>query len=201
MSSVAGSNPFASRHIRPGAIGYLFQEGVSAAELVERLKAAGWWGQIVGPHGSGKSTLLVTLVQELESAGRRVRLVSLHQGEHRLPRLEGNLETATQVVVDGYEQLSWWSKRKLKARCRRAGSGLLVTAHADMGLPTIFETASSLEVTKEVVARLVEAADGRVTEDDVSEAFAASGGNVRETLFALYDIYQGRASTPESTKY
>jgi hypothetical protein len=184
------SNPFASKNIRPGAIEFLFSLGESAAVPVERLREAGWWGQIVGPHGSGKSTLLMSLVPALESAGRKVQLVTLHQGEHRLPQLEFAVDSATQVVVDGYEQLSWWSKRRLKSRCRRAGCGLLVTAHVDVGLPRIFETTSSLEIAKRVVSRLVENVDAPVGDDDVAQAYAASGGNVREMLFSLYDVYQ-----------
>ncbi len=73
MSLTANSsehNPFATRHVRPGAIPYRFAPGSAAEGVVERLAAADWQGQIIGPHGSGKSTLLATLLPAIESAGR-----------------------------------------------------------------------------------------------------------------------------------
>ena len=108
-------NPFATRHVRPGAIPYCFPPGIDAARLVERLAAAGWRGQIVGPHGSGKSTLLATLLPAIEGRGRHPRLIALHDGQRRLPeRLERmpTLDEPTVIVVDGYEQLGlWWRWR------------------------------------------------------------------------------------------
>ena len=95
-------NPFATRHVRPGAIPYCFPAGVDARQLVERLAAAGWRGQIVGPHGSGKSTLLATLLRTIEQGGRRPLLIALHDGQRRLPeRLERmpNLDERS-VIVD-----------------------------------------------------------------------------------------------------
>ena len=55
------ANPFATRHVRPGAIPFHFPAETSAAQLVARLRELNWRGAIVGPHGSGKSTLLVAL--------------------------------------------------------------------------------------------------------------------------------------------
>ncbi len=64
-------NPFSTRHVRPGALSFLFARGDSTAALVEQLQRNGWRGQITGPHGAGKSTLLATLVPELQRAGRQ----------------------------------------------------------------------------------------------------------------------------------
>ena len=58
-------NPFSTRHVRPGAIGYRFPAGKSAAVLIARLEKNDWQGQIVGPHGSGKSALVATLIAEI----------------------------------------------------------------------------------------------------------------------------------------
>lgn len=163
--------------------------------MIERLRTGGWWGQIVGPHGSGKSTLLVALIPELERAGRQPLLVTLHQGEHRMPRLEAALTAATQVVVDGYEQLSWWAKRWLQLRCRVAGCGLLITAHADAGLPSIYQTLVDAQLARWVVARLTQDFPHQVSDSEVAAALARSQGNLREALFTLYDVYQQRQST------
>jgi hypothetical protein len=187
------SNPFSTRFIRPGAIPFVFPEGLSAQSLVEQLAANRWCGQIIGPHGSGKSTLLATLIPALEAAGRQVQHIALHQGEHRLPRMErSTLAGDTQLVIDGYEQLSWWSRRRVKSMCQRQGAGLLVTAHSDVGLPTLFQTQPSQELARKIVEKIVPADSTRLSTDDVNRAFEATGGNLRETLFRLYDVYQER---------
>ena len=78
-------NPFSTRHVRPGAIEYLFPPGHGIEQLVRRLAQSDWTGQIVGPHGSGKSTLLASLRAALRDAGRRTHLVVLHDGRRRMP--------------------------------------------------------------------------------------------------------------------
>ena len=188
-----GINPFSTRFVRPGAIPYLFPEGQSAETLVGRLATSGWWGQIVGPHGSGKSTLLAELVRHFEAASRRVILLTLHQGEHSLPAIAGQLSSSTQLVIDGYEQLGWFSRRRIKARCRRAGCGLLVTAHRDLGLPTVYETLPSEKVARAVVAKLLPHGLEGIAEADIEAAYAAAGGNIREALFRLFDVYELRS--------
>ena len=67
-----------------------------------------------------------------------------------------------------------------------------MTTHKDVGLPTLFCTEPSLELTRTVVARLLAPEDETITADDVAQAFSAASGNLRETLFALYDVYQQR---------
>src|ERR1041384_613638 len=65
------------------------------------------------------------------------------------------------VVVDGYEQLGWWARRRLKGVCRRAGWGVLVTAHDAAGLPGVYATRSDAGLASPVVsARVGEAGRG-----------------------------------------
>lgn len=186
------TNPFSARFIRPGAIEYLFTAGQSAAELVEKLRANAWRGQIVGPHGSGKSTLLATLERPLEAAGRRVLSFALHDGQDELSanwiKLARNHE-ANLLVVDGYEQLRRLSRIELSAIGRWRGWGLLVTAHQDVGFPQLYRTTSSPEVAQAVVERLLPGCEATISRQTVAEHFAAAGGNVREALFSLYDEY------------
>jgi hypothetical protein len=133
---MAASNPFASRFLRPGVVPFLFPESDTADTIVQRLARHRWWGEIVGPHGSGKSTLLVTLIPAVERVGRQPALATLHQGQRQMPALGATaLSNDHVLIVDGYEQLSWWSKWQLQWRCRRAGCGLLVTSHRETGLP------------------------------------------------------------------
>lgn len=184
------SNPFSTRSIRPGALPYLFPDGQDANDLIKALNAAGWRGQIIGPHGSGKSTLLATLAGPLSEAGRPALVIRLHDGQRRMPLgwvADAQRAAARLIVVDGYEQLGRFGRLAVKYRCRQRGWGLLVTAHADVGLPTIFRTSSTLDVALTVVARLLPASEATIGRDAVARCFAAAGGNTRETLFALYD--------------
>ncbi len=200
--TAAAGNPFSTRHVRPGALAYLFPPGESAANILQRLRDNRWQGAIVGPHGSGKSTLLAGLMREIAicspiSARPEIRFIALHEGQRSLPHdfvLPRSGEEFGVVIVDGYEQLSWWSRRKLLSRCRSAGWGLLVTAHGPCGIAEIYRTHSSLATTQLLVAQLLPAADLLIAPDDIAAAFLSHAGNVRETLFALYDVYEARRS-------
>lgn len=191
----AAENPFSASRVRPGAIPYVFPEGEDVDDLVERLSASGWRGQIVGRHGSGKSALLATLIPAVERAGRRPLLIELHDGARRLPvdlARVPDLGPDTLVIVDGYEQLSRWSRWRVNRFCRGRGMGLVVTAHAPVGLPQLFSTSTSVELACRVVDRLFGDGQSPVPAEEVERRFAANQGNVREMLFDLYDHCQRR---------
>jgi hypothetical protein len=195
-------NPFASRHIRPGALPFLFGRGEGLAELMERLAGQGWWGQVVGPHGSGKSTLLAALLPELEHAGRRILAVRLNQ-ENRV--LGEEVWQAAQrpgprvLVIDGYEQMSFWGRRRLKAVCRRNGHGLVVSCHRSLGLPELYRTVVTGELARRVLELLLTPTQRQsLAGVDVGRALAARGGNLREVLFDLYDFYEERTRRREA---
>jgi hypothetical protein len=202
---MSSSNPFATRFTRPGAIEFLFTGKDSLATLVERLREQAWWGEIVGPHGSGKSTLLAALIPELTAAGRmvvagRIRSAAsagtAHGPSDQLDPAELFQQSSTwtgktQLVLDSYEQLSWWSRRRLESLVRRRGAGLVVTTHRSLGLPLLWQTQPSLPLAQEIVARLTPD-DQTINSSDVAQAYEQCGGNLRETLFALYDTYRTR---------
>lgn len=186
-------NPFSTRFVRPGAIEYLFPDGQTAADLIERLRANGWRGQIVGPHGSGKSTLLAALVESLEQAGRRVWNITLHDGQCALPPnalAEAQNAGANLVIVDGYEQLSRISRLRLRWQVWRRGWGAIVTAHRDVGYPALYRTSTGLELTERIVARLVPGQGPSNDRQAIAANFLAARGDVRETLFALFDHFE-----------
>lgn len=191
-------NPFRSGAIRPGAVDYRFPDGEDADTLVARLAAAGWSGRIQGPHGTGKSTLLRSLAAAVERAGRRFELTVLVAGDRRWrPSAEqlARWDARTLVVVDGFEQLGCWARRRLAAACRRRGAGLLATTHDDVGPPLLVRTAPDVGLACELAAALQAGSRRLVTDDDVRARFAARRGDLRETLFDLYDLYELRRRT------
>jgi len=186
-------NPFATGNIRPGAIPYFFPAGTSATELIAQLAQQNWQGEIVGPHGSGKSTLLVALLEPLQAVGKQLVQFALHNGERSLPIGKYEWGRETLVIVDGAEQLSWFSRWRLRRRCRRTGAGLLWTSHQPLGLPLIWQTKPDLGMAKRVVGHLLAESPLQLSPAEIDAAFYATHGDVRETLFRLYDLFQRRS--------
>jgi hypothetical protein len=139
--------------------------------------------------------LLRALLPQLQAAGRTICLIELHAGD-RLPVDRAEREPwdeETLVVVDGYEQLGWLARRRLRRSCRRGRSGLLVTTHRRTDLPVLWQAATSLELAQALARRLLEpAGSAPICADDVARAFQQCRGNLRETWFSLYDIYESR---------
>jgi hypothetical protein len=193
-------NPFATRHVRPGAVPYFFPSGETVETLVDRLAASAWRGEIVGPHGSGKSTLLAGLIATMQQRGRNVVFYRLREGDRRLPVEPKDvrmLATNDIVVVDGYEQLPWWRKWQLRRLCKRNGLGLLVTTHAPTGLPLLWQTSVDRASVERVVAHLLAiepTAAALIARDDIVRALEDHPSNAREVLFALYDVVERRRS-------
>jgi len=203
-------NPFATCWTRPGALAFRFAEGLGAEQLVARLAAQNWRGEIVGPHGSGKSTLVETLKPALGAAGCRVHAIALRDGQRRLPtdlglgegeapaeprdmHACGSAEASPSralVIVDGYEQLGWLGRLQLKRHCRRTGAGLLVTCHAPTGLPTLIRLSPDQRLIEQLVADLCAEVSTKIAIADVAASHACHGSNVREIFFDLYDRHE-----------
>jgi len=203
------SNPFSTSRVRPGALPYLFPAGEDVSTVLARLAATGWRGQIVGPHGSGKSTLLAELLPAIESSGKPVVLIELHDGQRRLPQKGTfcffDINTGGTAVghkkvecplsllaIDGYEQLPWWRRWLLQRRCRRLGVGLLVTSHRSVGLPEIFRTRVDAALARQIVARLLAEHSGLISGEEIDDCVRRHGQDLREALFELYDLYERR---------
>ena len=76
--------------------------------------------------------------------------------------------------------------------CRRRGWGLLVTAHATVGLPQLYQTTPTPDLAEMIVGRLMTDRTPPFAAVEVTECFRAAPWNLRETLFDLYDLYERR---------
>ncbi|MGC4030702.1 MAG: ATP-binding protein [Tepidisphaeraceae bacterium] len=161
---------------------------------------------IVGQHGTGKSTLLRTLGDYLTEAGYEVKHISLPGSATAAERRaalnfsvgarpaspEGvdcpsratqasPLQNGEVVLFDGFEQLGWLQRRRVLRWPR-----LLVTAHAPTRLPTLITLKPTLAELDRVIERLLPDADAEVR-SFARAAFVRHRGDVRATLFDLYD--------------
>lgn len=191
------SNPFATRFVKPGAVDFQFSRSGDLSSLLSKLKDGGWWGQILGPHGSGKSTLVYSLLKRLAKVSRTCVHLQLSNYQNRVTFDVAQTRCwnkDTQVIIDGFEVLPWSCKRRLRQECRSRNAGLLVTSHRRLrGIPVLFQTEASEDVTQQLVDRLTIAGDSRLSKKDVRTSYAKFNGNVRETLFDLYDLYEQRS--------
>lgn len=196
-------NPFATKFIRAGALQFVFDDGHSLELFHRRLVQHHWLGQIVGHHGSGKTTLLRMLDSCWSNWERECVLKTAQNGQRSIPLGDSSCwDEGTQVVVDGYEQLSVWTRFRLHSLCRRRKSGLLVTTHSRVrGLPVLYETQTTPALAKRLARSLVDDVDGLLTanlEREINKGLCKHGGNLRETFLHLYDVYdrEARASEP-----
>lgn len=191
------SNPFATRFTAPGRIGPRDHDGrtIDIDVVLDQLSSLGGTAAIVGPHGSGKSTLLVHLADTLERRGRRVRRVRLRSWRDAataLSAIRGSSVCDT-VCIDSWDCAGFAVRGVLRMAARLSGCGLLVTAHRDVGLPTLLQCRPTVGLLRAIVLTLP--AKDRwygtwIRESDVSAAFAAHGGNLREALYDLYDRFE-----------
>ena len=186
-------NPFSTKHFAPGKLEFRFPPGHSFETLLQRWETAGRRGEIVGPHGSGKSTLLAGMIPLLERRERRVLFLELHDGARTLPLSDDsfrNMGANDDLFVDGYEQLSHFSRLQVRRFVRRRDCGLLVTTHRSVGFPTLLTTATDPALTKALVARLTSVEWRKKFDAQIEQAFTKHNGNLREVFFDLYDLFE-----------
>jgi hypothetical protein len=189
------SNPFATRHTRPGAVPPLDGLGRPLAvepvlAMLDRQPALA----IIGPHGTGKSTLLVAITAALDAAGRPVVLCRLRCRRDGIEvfRAIGRARFGTTLLIDGWERFGPLAGRLAILGARLRGCRLIVTSHRPAGMPTALVTAGTLPLLAAIVARLP-AHDGLITPADLADAFGRHRGNLRDALADLYDRFECRA--------
>ena len=190
------SNPFSVRWIDPRRVFFERLRGICLNQLMRQLEVEGGWGQIVGPHGSGKTTLVNQLeIQLLQRSAPVVKVVLHRQGWHRgfQQALSATRRSGTRLIVDGFEQLPRFAQWVLRWLCGWRGCGLLVTSHRDVQLPWLVRTKASLAWVQQIVSRLLQSCpENLILEEDVRTCYYRQEGNLRETLVALYDLFEHR---------
>lgn len=188
------TNPFTTRHTRPGSLPPLDESGRprdlgAVLAAVRRSPATA----IVGPHGTGKSTLLAAIHAELEAAGHAAGLRQLRRRRDGLALLAAviRMRPGQALCVDGWERLGPIAAAAVRLAAGARGCRLVVTSHHPTGIPTIVRTAGTLPLLEAIVARLP-ADGGLITGSDLAESFARHGGNLRDSLGDLYDRFELR---------
>ncbi|HOA53202.1 MAG TPA: hypothetical protein PKI05_13190 [Thermogutta sp.] len=191
-------NPFSARFVRPGVIPYIFPPGCSWESVHEIFQANQRLGAVIGPHGAGKSAFITAFTHWMENNGQPCLALELHDGQRTLGqatwrKLEALQDTV--VTVDGYEQLSAWSRYQLRRLCRKKHLGLIVTAHTDIEIPLLFAPEPNEDLAWQIVQYLLARGQPLINRDDVRASFARHQGNLREMLFDLYDLYEVRRTS------
>ena len=202
-------NPFSTRFIQPGAISYKCFDG-TVTELVERfLKLPSKRGSIIGPHGSGKSTLVASLESRIAAIlpGSKTYpfRFSTDSSASRSLKSVGEWAPFSIAILDGYEQLRFWSRFRIHCIARARSISILATAHRPIrGFETIWETSVNETSSKWVVEQLLEQAGEPNSVKDLLQSDAWSRSrvkhdqNLRESLFDMYDWWQNRQTTDKS---
>lgn len=190
------ANPFATCWVNPDTAPLCVVDEETLRQLIDKLKQPGAQGAIVGPHGSGKTTVARRVADHFRCEGWRVYWSELHDGKRDdagvIPA--ANEDANALQVVDGYEQLGWFQRWRIRRRCRRSKARLLVTSHSSTSLPTLLRLEPDIETALEVFRQLTAEIPTRVTPKDVAAAFKACKGNLRDVLFQLYDLHELRKS-------
>ncbi len=235
------SNPFSTRFVAPGKIGWVRLSGPTIAEIAHSFysdhsaRAA-----IVGPHGSGKSTLLEHLIPKIGTVFPKLdttftanfpnsQCSDTHPTtnsnfRHFIPgvdnvarkqrsvirlNLRGTASSRlavrsiwrwcgrqTVLVLDGYEQLSYFDRMLTVLNSYRRGCGLLVTAHHPTCLPTLFETKVTPALADKIMGEILDKKHLRPTSflnrRELNRLLELHQGNFREVLMTCYDDYEKR---------
>lgn len=173
---------------------FVFPHGTQLTRLLATLARSGHQGQIVGAHGTGKSTLLVTLTAYFRR--QKILIREVRTTERRRSKLLEALWACRRkrgiVIVDSFEQLGAVERDAFVWLARALRSGLLVTCHQECQLPVIWRTEVNAPLAKRIVERLTrqDADCVPLAQRHLEMRLARLGGDMRETLFELYDVYR-----------
>jgi len=189
-------NPFSFRCVTK--LPFFFPSGSQEkmlSFLMGRFEQCGRIGQILGPHGTGKSTLLEVLSQHFIESGTTIFKTVLRDRQRWLPpnfadHFMGYRAENCVVIIDGYEQLTAFSRAWLCWKHRRFGFGLLITSHRPVfGWPVLYETVPNRETYQRIVQTLLKN-EAEIDSQTLDSLFTKHQGNIRLILLELYDQWE-----------
>lgn len=200
-------NPFSTRLTRPGQIASLNCGGhfLNPNDLIDRLQFLGGTAVIQGPHGSGKTTLLMHLSHELASRGDLVACVRLRSSRDALVVFRSIIRSrpGTTLCLDSWEQAGFMLRKIIWLAVTVRRCGLLVTCHRPTTMPVLMQCQTSPLLLKRIVEQLPNHEQRRsslIHEADIQDAFLKCGGNIRESLYDLYDRFEQRVRLHPHTR-
>ena len=207
VSVRASVNPFATRWTKPGQMTFLPNGFTSLSELAAQIVKDTPRCEILGEHGVGKSSLLRALQSRLDQQSISNHLAyACGEFPHDGPSLKFAtvkllLRESDVLFVDGFEQLSWWTRRRIIRYSEKYAHSLIITCHQSQGLPCLVHLTATETLVLKLVHSLQQAhqADEVVSVSDVCELYQRFGNNVRELLFTCYDLYEQRTATGQKT--
>ena len=200
-------NPFSTRYIQPGAISYECFDGGNVTRLADRfVNLPSKRGSIIGPHGSGKSTLVASLVSEIrffrpESQIHLLRFSTDRSASRSLRTSVREWTPGSIAILDGYEQLKFWSRVLVERTARNRSICVLATAHQPIrGFETIWETSVNESSSHWVVEKLLQqsgspdAINELLQSEDWARSREKHDQNLRESLFDMYDWWHRKVA-------
>lgn len=186
-------NPFSTRFTRPGAIVPLDDEGVplDMDSLLARLALLGGSGSIEGLHGRGKTTALLALADHASRHGLAVIVLRVRSIRDlaEVCRSLIQLPPGGTLFVDGWESLGRMPGLVIRLLVGLRGCHLVVTSHGPAGLPVLMQCRTSPRLLRMILTHLPASVAALGTQD-VDEAFFRHQGNLRESLYDLYDRFE-----------
>jgi hypothetical protein len=104
----------------------------------------------------------------------------------------GELLRGRLLILDGYEQLSYWRRAALIVKTRLRGIKLLVTSHGRTLLPTLCELSVTASTARHIVSQLTLGRDdlATISDDRIQQCLQDHRGNMREVLMEFYDLVE-----------
>ena len=200
-------NPFETRWTKPGQMTFLPNGFTSVSELAAQIIKDTPRCEILGEHGVGKSSLLRALQSQLEQQSISNHLAYAcgefpHDGPPlKFAEVKLILQESDVLFVDGFEKLSWWTRRRIIRYAEKHAHSLIITCHQTQRLPSLVQLAATETLVLKLVHSLQQAqqVEQVVSASDVRELYQRFGNNVRELLFACYDLYEQRTRQKTSS--
>lgn len=192
-------NPFETRWIRPDSVDFLCSGKSQLSDLLELLLKATQPCELIGDHGIGKTTLAYNLLQQARDNGIESQIIRCGKDGESVD-WQQQFQFNRLLILDEFEQLSVWQRRKVKQLARKTKTATLIIAHQTQGLPALLSTPatqsllSNLTALKSLVRQLqIQAQQPQlILDQDVEELFDKFEGNSRDILFTCYDLFEQR---------